>query len=115
MHIEILKDQPTELDEGERQMIILALAILSVMRPGYGFSIDEIAAKFHGEPMLREFQKFNVGLNATPWKTPPDAKLYHKGTLTLPGLRELAGLEPRPSPPMVPPHGPQDQEIGRKS
>lgn len=83
-----------EIEEEDRQMIILALAVLSVMRPGYAPMIDGLSSKFAGEVMLREFQKFNVHLNPSPEKTPADAKLFHGGKLTLPGLRELAGLPP---------------------
>lgn len=88
-----------EIDEDERQMIVLALAVLSVMRPGYGFNIEGIAGKFHGQPMLQEFQKFNVHLNTKPWQTDEKAKLFYNGTLTLPQLRELAGLPKFIAPP----------------
>lgn len=75
-------------------MILLALAVLSVMRPGYAPMIDGMAHKFSGEVMLREFQKYNVHLNTTPEKTPADAKLFHGGKVTWAQLRENAGLPP---------------------
>jgi hypothetical protein len=44
------------IEEGERQMTMLALAELSLSRPGWKNAIDEIAKKMHGFEMYEGFR-----------------------------------------------------------
>jgi hypothetical protein len=57
---EALAMGPTDytLDEGQRQAILLAIARLSVERPGWEMMLVEIADVFDGRAMFEEFQKF---------------------------------------------------------
>lgn len=49
-----------KLDEGQRQMTLLALAELSLRRPGFDLCIREIAFKLRGVEMLESFKKTSV-------------------------------------------------------
>lgn len=49
-----------EIEEGERQMILLALAELALERPGWDWTIGETAEKFGGREMLAEFKRCNA-------------------------------------------------------
>ena len=51
----------TELDESDRQMIILSLALCSLLRPGWNYAAGEIAKKL-GDldlKMYEDFRKYN--------------------------------------------------------
>ena len=48
-----------ELDEGQRQMVLLALAELELERSGWSFAIGEIAEQLHGREMLEDFKDCN--------------------------------------------------------
>lgn len=43
--------------EGERQIVLLALAELALSRPGWDDTLHEIAVKFHGEELFAGFKK----------------------------------------------------------
>jgi hypothetical protein len=45
------------LDEGERQMILLAMAELALSRPGWDWTLGETAEKLHGREMFEGFKK----------------------------------------------------------
>lgn len=48
-------DVGVRMDEGQRQMIVLALAKLTFARPGWNHALREAAKKLHGEEMFDEF------------------------------------------------------------
>lgn len=41
----IFRPRPVEIDDGERQMILLALAHLQIERPGWEYALTTLAAK----------------------------------------------------------------------
>ena len=43
--------------EGDRQMILLALAELALSRPGFDYAIRKIAEHFHGVEMFEQFKE----------------------------------------------------------
>lgn len=49
------------LDEGDRQMVILALALCGLARPGFADACARIAAQFppSGDALFAEFTRFN--------------------------------------------------------
>ena len=49
-----------EIDESQRQMTVMALAHLSVRRPGWNMALTEIAKKMDNPDlkMYKDFQKF---------------------------------------------------------
>jgi hypothetical protein len=47
------------IDEEQRQLVLLALAILSLQRPGWDQVLRETARKFHGEEMYDSFVAAN--------------------------------------------------------
>ncbi len=49
-----------EIDESQRQMTVMALAHLSVQRPGWNMALSEIAKKMDNPDlqMYRDFQTF---------------------------------------------------------
>lgn len=49
-----------EIDEGQRQMIVLALAELALSRPGWDWTLGETAKRFDGEAMFAEFKRLNA-------------------------------------------------------
>jgi hypothetical protein len=48
-----------EITEGERQVILLALAELALSRPGWNPMLFELAASFAGADMFAEFKRMN--------------------------------------------------------
>jgi hypothetical protein len=66
------------LDEGDRQMVLLALANLALLRPGFDFAIGLIAEKLDGKEMCEEFKRLNsdvvkpVNLWPQGWGNPPE-------------------------------------------
>lgn len=44
------------IEEGDRQMIVLALAQLSHTRPGWLYALTEIAKRFRAEAMFESFR-----------------------------------------------------------
>lgn len=55
--VERLTTTAVEVEEGERQMILLALAQLAVRRPGWDETLTETAKKFGGFEMFLEFKQ----------------------------------------------------------
>jgi hypothetical protein len=61
-----MKDHDIQIDEGQRQMMLLALAKLSIERPGWLTAIEELALKMDnrtadGKPeLLHEFRRLHV-------------------------------------------------------
>lgn len=54
-------EHPIDIEESERQMIILSLALCSLLRPGFLSFTRDIAVKFHGgnPEMFEHFRQFN--------------------------------------------------------
>lgn len=48
------------VDEGERQVILLALAELALERPGWDYMLGELAERFQGRPMFDGFKHSNA-------------------------------------------------------
>lgn len=48
-----------EFDEGERQLVVLSLALCSLLRPGFDWALGEIAEKLHARPMYEEMARLN--------------------------------------------------------
>lgn len=48
-----------EIEEEERQMVLLAIAILAIVRPGFAWALGEVAEKLQGRPMFEAFKQFN--------------------------------------------------------
>lgn len=48
-----------EVSEGERQVIVLALADLALSRPGWNPMLSELAARFAGVAMFEHFKRSN--------------------------------------------------------
>lgn len=46
-----------DIDEGQRQLILLSLAICSKLRPGFDYALSKIAAQMHGLDMYDDFKK----------------------------------------------------------
>jgi hypothetical protein len=49
-----------DLDEGQRQMILLAIAELALSRPGWDWTLGEVAKVLQGEEMFTEFKRLNA-------------------------------------------------------
>jgi hypothetical protein len=64
-------DPTVTLDEGERQMLLLALAQLALDRPGWEWTLGELAEKYQGREMFNEFMR----LNKDRWEARPPAPL----------------------------------------
>jgi hypothetical protein len=50
-----------EIDEADRQMILLALAKLTIERPGFLYSCSELAARFSGRDVFESFRRLHCG------------------------------------------------------
>lgn len=48
-----------ELEESDRQMLLLSLALCARLRPGWDYAAGEIAKKLGGEQMFTDFKKYN--------------------------------------------------------
>ncbi len=53
-----------EIDESQRQLILLALAKLSLARPGFAHALRETAKQLEGEAMFDEFVKHGPDVQA---------------------------------------------------
>ena len=49
-----------EIEEGQRQMILLALAELALSRPGWDWTLGETAEKLQGREMFEDFKRSNA-------------------------------------------------------
>lgn len=49
-----------DIDESQRQMILLALAELALSRPGWHWTLGETAKLFQGEALFEEFKRLNA-------------------------------------------------------
>ncbi len=49
-----------DLEEGNRQMILLAIAELALSRPGWDWTLGELAKQLDGEQMFTEFKRLNA-------------------------------------------------------
>ena len=49
-----------EIDESERQLLLLALALTAIQRPGWKYCCGETAKKFSGLEMFDEFMRYNT-------------------------------------------------------
>jgi hypothetical protein len=55
-----------EIEEEDRQTILLALAEVALSRPGWNDVLGEIAAKFGGLDMFAEFKRLKADLWGKP-------------------------------------------------
>ena len=49
-----------ELEESDRQMVLLSLALCSLLRPGFRHACELIAGKCGGELLFTEFRRLNA-------------------------------------------------------
>jgi hypothetical protein len=71
------------LDESDRQLVMLALAILSLDRPGWHWTLGRLAEIYSGREMFEEFRRLNadrwakarVAPLGPPWTDNPDQAL----------------------------------------
>ncbi len=49
-----------EIDEGDRQMMLLAIAELALSRPGWDWTLGRLAELLHGRSMFDEFKRLNA-------------------------------------------------------
>ena len=49
-----------EIEEEQRQMVLLAIAELALSRPGWDWTLGELAKLLHGEEMFAEFKRLNA-------------------------------------------------------
>lgn len=84
-----------EIDESDRQMIILALAVLSLQRPGYEYYNGEIAEKFSGREMFGKLREYNQDITIS-WQERRIIELQDDNRALHAKIRRMAGLrEPR--------------------
>jgi hypothetical protein len=70
--MDTLANTPTRDGEADRQMIVLALAHLSVERPGWRMTCREMAVeRFGAGAMFDDFLEWHVEA-VTPWDSPKD-------------------------------------------
>lgn len=48
-----------DIDEGDRQFLLLSLALCTLLRPGFHYAAGEIAAKLEGRAMFEDFRRLN--------------------------------------------------------
>ncbi len=58
-----------DIDESDRQMLLLSLGLCVLLRPGFDYACGEIAEKLGGRAMFEDFKRFNP--NVKP-QGPPD-------------------------------------------
>ncbi len=73
-------DVTMQIDEGERQMILLAISELALSRPGWNWALGELADKLYGRDMFEEF-KVTSGPFVT--ETRPEAIERFRSTKTI--------------------------------
>jgi hypothetical protein len=49
-----------EFEEGERQMLLLAIAELALSRPAWDWTLGELAEQLHGREAFNEFARLNA-------------------------------------------------------
>jgi len=49
-----------EFDEGQRQMMLLAIAELALSRPGWDWTLGKLAQQLQGAEMFTEFKRVNA-------------------------------------------------------
>jgi hypothetical protein len=49
-----------KFEEGDRQMMLLAIAELALSRPGFDYVLGEIAKQLQGAEMFADFKRFNA-------------------------------------------------------
>jgi hypothetical protein len=49
-----------DVEEADRQMLCLSLALCSLLRPGFEYACGEIAEKLQGRAMFADFRHFNM-------------------------------------------------------
>jgi hypothetical protein len=57
-----------ELEEGDRQMVVLAIAELALSRPGWDDALRRIARTFEAEPMFEQLKKTSAEQQSPPAK-----------------------------------------------
>lgn len=67
-----------EIEEEDRQMLLLALALTRRLRPGWDYATRLVAVKLKGEKMFDDFWVFNENVPPQPSRldrgTPPTPK-----------------------------------------
>jgi hypothetical protein len=88
-----------KIEEGERQMVLLALAKLSIERPGWMDAIERLALKMdnerEGKPeMLYEFRRLYQGseMSKKAWDTAEERREAEAGARALAWVRSPAGM-----------------------
>jgi hypothetical protein len=51
------------IDEGQRQLLLLALAKLSIEGPGWHWTLGELAEEFSGRALFEQFRKIHNASN----------------------------------------------------
>lgn len=78
-------DMTVKITEEDRQLICLALAVLSIQRPGYEAACETAAANLYGGLMFKQFRHYNAKPNQTP-----DAAAGEGGKPIQPGSESVA-------------------------
>lgn len=64
-----------EIEEAQRQLVLCALAHLSLLRPGWDYALGETAEAFKGRSMFEDMKRLNA--DRTPpqdlWPRPKEA------------------------------------------
>lgn len=48
------------ISEEDRQLVLLALALCALLRPGFDYAIGETAERFGGRDLVNEFKRLNA-------------------------------------------------------
>lgn len=55
-----------EIEECDRQLLLLGLALMAIQRPGFKYAAQEAAKKLLGEQMFLDFIKYNTMPDGSP-------------------------------------------------
>lgn len=82
-----------EIDEGQRQMLVLAIAHLAIERPGWDWTLWELSKIFQAEAMYEEFKKLHSPRITMQIKIQPALQPLHQHKLqdVLQGIVEGVG------------------------
>lgn len=78
-----------ELTEEDRQLVLLALALMSLQRPGFTFACQEAANQFGGvaaQEMFKEFRRLNADQGE---RAQEQQRQFHLDALDSPTLGDL--------------------------
>lgn len=82
---------PADDDEGDRQMLLLAIAELALRRPGWNWTLGRLAERLHGRAEFEEFKRIadDTSTRETEWF----AFLARKYVQRADERQKLAGLQ----------------------